>query len=339
MQRLPFARHNTTAKVVAPLEVERGKACDCHCLFCEEPVVARQGEINQPHFAHVERKETPCPASLERAILWMIERLLQDGSILHTPNYSISLYDPGTQLVEDHDIASARPVSYDHVDVVAAASEQTLYVTLHTGQYALGLIASFEGAVAPKDWPSDRACLFLNLQPTTAMYHRSPEVFVETLERFLSESTSARRWIYHPREQARRAAFAERVNQAKQDQRKAEAERVAREQRQRLASGGLQKHTTEITPSQAQHRIDRMVRVLRQLHKIGHKTFYQCSTCLLCTSNTDYPCLYCGGNNWEDSLVKVGEIDRAAAVLKAHGYGEQSLKRVPRLNGDVSRAR
>lgn len=336
MQILPFARHNTTGKVVAPLEVDRGKACDCHCLFCEEPVVARQGAIKQPHFAHVERKETPCPASLERAILWMIERLFKEGAVFHTPDYAITLFDLDPQLMEEHDIARAKVVGYDQADVVTAASDQTLYVTLHTGRYALGVIASFEDAAAPSDWPTDRACLFLDLRPTTAMYHRSPEVFVESLGRFLSDSTSARRWIYHPREQVRRAAFAERVAKAMEDKRKAEAERVAREQR-RLASGAGQRHVINISPSAAQRRVERMVKLLQRLYKIGHKKLYQCTTCLLCTSNTDYPCLYCGGNKWEDSLVKPADIDRAAAILKAHRYGEQSLKRVPSLKGDVSK--
>lgn len=36
-------------------EVPRGKACDCRCPGCDQPVVARRGERRRPHFAHLSR--------------------------------------------------------------------------------------------------------------------------------------------------------------------------------------------------------------------------------------------------------------------------------------------
>lgn len=32
--------------------VERGLACDCQCPICGEPLIARKGEVNTPHFSH-----------------------------------------------------------------------------------------------------------------------------------------------------------------------------------------------------------------------------------------------------------------------------------------------
>ena len=36
-------------------EVPRGRACNCRCPGCDQPVIARRGEYRRPHFAHVSR--------------------------------------------------------------------------------------------------------------------------------------------------------------------------------------------------------------------------------------------------------------------------------------------
>lgn len=40
-------------------EVERGAACGCVCPVCESPLVAKQGSINEWHFAHEASQERP----------------------------------------------------------------------------------------------------------------------------------------------------------------------------------------------------------------------------------------------------------------------------------------
>jgi competence protein CoiA len=45
-------------------EVERGLACQCRCVVCEEPLVARQGSVREHHFAHASNRE-PCDSSHE----------------------------------------------------------------------------------------------------------------------------------------------------------------------------------------------------------------------------------------------------------------------------------
>lgn len=45
-------------------EVNRGLACQCRCVVCEEPMIARQGNIRGHHFAHASNRE-PCDSSHE----------------------------------------------------------------------------------------------------------------------------------------------------------------------------------------------------------------------------------------------------------------------------------
>ena len=43
-----------TNKLISIEHAERGLACDCFCFECGEPVLAKKGEKNEHHFAHIE---------------------------------------------------------------------------------------------------------------------------------------------------------------------------------------------------------------------------------------------------------------------------------------------
>lgn len=47
-----------TNKLISIEQAERGLACDCFCFECGEPVVAKKGEKNEHHFAHISNKES-----------------------------------------------------------------------------------------------------------------------------------------------------------------------------------------------------------------------------------------------------------------------------------------
>ena len=58
-----FAVHSSN-RFVHVTEVERGLACDCRCAVCGEPVIARQGDVREHHFAH-SSNEQPCSSTYE----------------------------------------------------------------------------------------------------------------------------------------------------------------------------------------------------------------------------------------------------------------------------------
>lgn len=49
---------NKNDQLVSIKQVERGLKCDCFCFECGEPVVAKKGEKNEHHFAHISNKES-----------------------------------------------------------------------------------------------------------------------------------------------------------------------------------------------------------------------------------------------------------------------------------------
>lgn len=78
-----FAWHLPTERVVSPENMENGLACQCVCLACNGPVVARQGSERIWHFAH--HRLTPCPFGAEAAIHWMAKQLIAERGGIFVP--------------------------------------------------------------------------------------------------------------------------------------------------------------------------------------------------------------------------------------------------------------
>lgn len=49
---------NKNDQLVSIKQVERGLKCDCFCFECGEQVLAKKGEKNEHHFAHISNKES-----------------------------------------------------------------------------------------------------------------------------------------------------------------------------------------------------------------------------------------------------------------------------------------
>jgi competence protein CoiA len=65
-------------------EVERGLACQCRCVVCEEPLIARQGQVRGHHFAHASDR-APCDSSHESLLHRYAKQLVADAGGLVVP--------------------------------------------------------------------------------------------------------------------------------------------------------------------------------------------------------------------------------------------------------------
>lgn len=65
-------------------EVERGLACQCRCVVCNEPLIARQGEVRHHHFAHASNRE-PCESNHESLLHRYAKQLIVDAMGLVVP--------------------------------------------------------------------------------------------------------------------------------------------------------------------------------------------------------------------------------------------------------------
>lgn len=65
-------------------DVPRGLACQCRCVACGEPLIARRGAVREHHFAHVSGRE-PCEVGYESLLHRYAKQAIQTAGGLVVP--------------------------------------------------------------------------------------------------------------------------------------------------------------------------------------------------------------------------------------------------------------
>ena len=78
-----FAVHSSQ-RFVHVTEVARGLACDCRCAVCGEPVLAKQGDVREHHFAHASHRQ-PCASSYECDLHRFAKQVISEADGLNVP--------------------------------------------------------------------------------------------------------------------------------------------------------------------------------------------------------------------------------------------------------------
>lgn len=73
-----------SSRLVFVSEVPRGLACQCRCVACNEPLIARQGAVREHHFAHASGRE-PCEVSHESLLHQYAKQVIQEAGELEVP--------------------------------------------------------------------------------------------------------------------------------------------------------------------------------------------------------------------------------------------------------------
>lgn len=69
---------------------DRGLKCNCTCVKCGQPLVARLGDIREHHFAHYNRSE--CEGSVETALHLYAKEVLENEKRIILPQLAINYY-------------------------------------------------------------------------------------------------------------------------------------------------------------------------------------------------------------------------------------------------------
>jgi hypothetical protein len=114
--KLYFARALDGA-LVDVTQLERGLACDCRCLHCDDPLMAKQGPEMAWHFAHA----TPMAdrSCAESALHQAAKALLSDIGALTLPALSTTL-SAQDALDREHGVEAslpAAPFAFDRVEL------------------------------------------------------------------------------------------------------------------------------------------------------------------------------------------------------------------------------
>lgn len=160
--------------------VPNGNKCGCFCPYCHAPLIARHGENNTHGFAHNDKERKS-----ELKICYMVslykraEQIIQEKKKIHAPSYYGIFPENDIEFV-DVKIDSRYERDDKQPDVIATTADGKNYLIVFVFDYR-------PLHLQPIDY-EELNCLEINLsfQP------------FESLEKFLLEDNSKRRWLNNP---------------------------------------------------------------------------------------------------------------------------------------------
>jgi len=227
---IPFGLRNIDNNLVDVSEVERGAKCDCICPSCDTPLMARQGEKNEWHFAHqslksFEQTRRECDYSYYVSVRLMIKQLVDKNIELLTPELKGVYIDQGdltNPVTETFMVAEPTLLSVTNAEVEVVFEGHKVDFVFRVGGFSIIVFVCYEGRMFPfggrKLIGPKCGLLIINLSLMPNLFviaKREHKPYVELLKEYLATGLEGKEWFYHPRYGAALAQAKARVEESK----------------------------------------------------------------------------------------------------------------------------
>ncbi|GAC14711.1 competence protein CoiA family protein [Aliiglaciecola lipolytica] len=212
---IPFGLYTKTGELIDVGNVSQGSKCNCICPSCKTPLVARQGEHKEWHFAHSPRKEQkktekPCEFSFAVSIRLMIKQLSEQGLVFLLPAFTgkHTEFDApsGRSFEVTYPIANETQVTLQYIEVETKYENSVVDILAKIGSFELVIYITYKDRVVPDSLyrPTNSNCGVVELD-ARFLAKEFQEVptgqYTKALQSYLSENYLGKKWIYHPRKQ------------------------------------------------------------------------------------------------------------------------------------------
>lgn len=212
--RIPFGLDLTSKQLMDVGSVPRGNACGCICPSCKTPLVARQGNGNEWHFAHRSQKvhsatRQECDYSFAVSVRLMIRQLSDDGLKFRTPRLKRSLQAMSEHSHEWADfsyiVTEGRLLQLDEVQVGAQFCGVTVDVLGLVEDVPFVIYVTYEDRHLPLELknPCIAKCgiIELNVNGVPRLFKKEDKgQYKDVLRKYIEEETDGKSWAYHPRD-------------------------------------------------------------------------------------------------------------------------------------------
>jgi hypothetical protein len=203
--------------------VPRGGKCGCICPSCKTPLIARQGDLKEWHFAHRTRNvhqdtKSECEYSFNVSVRLMIRQLAMQGLSFRAPRYAGVLEAHSEISLQSHRadfvVTEESLIVLSDLEIGASFSHTTVDILGHVDDVPLVVYITYEGREIPADInpPEIKRCGVVKVEIGSLLHAFKQEKegrYAEVLRGVLEEGTEGKAWVYHPREaQARDGAKA-----------------------------------------------------------------------------------------------------------------------------------
>ena len=191
--------------------------CGCICPSCKTPLIAKQGQEKQWHFAHASRSvfnktEEECKYSFFVSVRLMSRQIIHKSLTLKLPQYirQVGEYLPEYQyyLSVPCTVTAQRNVEISDIEVEKVFMNSPVDIFGHIGDYSFIIYFTHPGRSVPNEFhnPTDKkiGVISISLEPTYAIFASSKKnriSYQTQLYDFLSNDLESKTWVFHPRQE------------------------------------------------------------------------------------------------------------------------------------------
>lgn len=203
---IPFGLRLSDDQFVDVSEVERGRKCNCICPSCKTPLKARQGEVNEWHFAHVSKgvsKETEneCEYSFWVSVTLMAKQVIETAVSISLP--SLVMYTDDAKKVR---LTEQQEVLLNDVKIEQKVKSISVDAVLKIGGYDIVVIFTtphkfidngFHNAIGSEKVGVLEISLSDAYQWLFGCNNQGK--YTQAIELNILTNINCKKWLYHPR--------------------------------------------------------------------------------------------------------------------------------------------
>lgn len=203
---IPFGRRLEDKQLVDVSRVKRGSKCGCVCESCGTPLIARQGEIREWHFAHASKgvsgyTKKECEYSFWVSVVSMAKQVISTASSIKLP--SLIMYSgDGSEVV----VTRQQTSKLDEVNIEKCIAQVSADAVLSFHEYAVAVIFTAPHKVADVFTPQGGSAknvgvleISLSDAPSWFFGEKTTGEYSKKISHHIFSDVENRRWLYHPR--------------------------------------------------------------------------------------------------------------------------------------------
>lgn len=209
---IPFGLRELDKKLMDVAAVPRGKACGCICPSCKTPLIARQGEQKEWHFAHASRgvsskTEKDCDFSFYVSVRMMARQQFGEDLTVELPECigEVTASHYGQLLSESFTVTEKRTVTLSDLKVEQSFMGTPVDVVAKIQGIPFVIYFTHEGRDVPiefNDLHGKFGVLSISLSGIRDLFTQARAwgtSYQTSLAEFLSSDLASKSWVYHPR--------------------------------------------------------------------------------------------------------------------------------------------
>ncbi|NAX47774.1 competence protein CoiA [Photobacterium halotolerans] len=209
---IPFGLRVIDHSFVDVVDVPRGNQCGCICPSCNTPLIAKQGQENQWHFAHASRKVSgtskDCDFSFFVSVRMMARQIFETGITIDLPDYkySLSRWRSGLNFKEDFLITKATTIQLENCYKEASFGKCIVDILGEVKEFSLIIYFTHPNRALPSHLKNPRfqqsGILEIQLDHTHDLFSDRKDStlrHIDLLKNFLQHDLHSKKWVHHPR--------------------------------------------------------------------------------------------------------------------------------------------